>query len=114
MSSYEELIRSLRILKSVKEKRHAIKALSNHCANRAFQLRIVEAGGWKDAILPLIISLDDTCRKYAALAVSNLSINPAVFPTLLREEAVRHLAPILYEEVNEVGILDKHITMIGL
>jgi hypothetical protein len=69
MSSYGELIRSLKILKSVKEKRHAIKALAHHCANRAFQLRIVQAGGWKDAILPLIISLDDECRKYAALAI---------------------------------------------
>eukprot|EP00392_Amoebophrya_sp_AT5.2_P006240 g6250.t1 len=104
MSSYGELISSLKILKSVKEKRHAIKALAHHCSNRAYQLRIVQGGGWKDAILPLIISLDDMCRKYAALAISNLSVNVGTYPLLLQEEVVRHIAPILYEEVSEVTV----------
>ncbi|CAD7957194.1 unnamed protein product [Amoebophrya sp. A120] len=104
MSSYGELISSLKILKSVKEKRHAIKALAHHCSNRAYQLRIVQGGGWKDAILPLIISLDDMCRKYAALAISNLSVNVGTFPLLLQEEVIRHIAPILYEEVSEVTV----------
>lgn len=103
MSSYGELIQALRVLKNVKEKRHGIKTLASLCANRAFQVRIVQRGGWRTAILPLIISLDEDCRMYAALAVANLSTSAATHPQLLEEEVLRHLVPILQsEEVQEV------------
>ncbi|CAK9000389.1 Serine/threonine-protein kinase STY46 (Serine/threonine/tyrosine-protein kinase 46) [Durusdinium trenchii] len=103
MSSYGELIQALRVLKNVKEKRHGIKTLASLCSNRAFQVRIVQRGGWRTAILPLIISLDEDCRMYAALAVANLSTSAATHPQLLEEEVLRHLVPILQsEEVQEV------------
>eukprot|EP00930_Biecheleria_cincta_P042926 TRINITY_DN29538_c0_g1_i1.p1 TRINITY_DN29538_c0_g1~~TRINITY_DN29538_c0_g1_i1.p1 ORF type:complete len:5332 (-),score=1004.55 TRINITY_DN29538_c0_g1_i1:66-16061(-) len=103
MSSYGELIQALRVLKNVKEKRHGIKTLASLCANRAFQVRIVQRGGWRTAILPLIISLDEDCRMYAALAVANLSTSTAAHAQLLEEEVLRHLVPILQsEEVQEV------------
>lgn len=105
MSSYGELIQALKVLKNVKEKRHGIKTLSSLCANRAFQVRIVQRGGWRDAILPLIISLDEDCRKYAALAIANLSTSTATHQQLLEEEVLRHLVPILVsEEVQEVVV----------
>jgi len=105
MSSYGELIQALGALKNVKEKRHGIKTLSSFCANRAFQVRIVQRGGWRNAILPLIISLDDECRKYAALAIANLSTNRTAHDQLLNEDVLRQLVPILYsEEVQEVII----------
>ncbi|CAE8591234.1 unnamed protein product, partial [Polarella glacialis] len=103
MSSYGELIQALRVLKNVKEKRHGIKTLASLCANRAFQVRIVQRGGWRTAILPLIISLDEDCRMYAALAIANLSTAAAAHAQLLEEEVLRHLVPILQsEEVQEV------------
>lgn len=105
MSSYGELIQALGVLKNVKEKRHGIKTLSSLCANRQFQVRIVQRGGWKNAILPLIISLDEDCRKYAALAIANLSFAQATHQQLLDEEVLTHLVPILYsEECPEVVI----------
>eukprot|EP00931_Biecheleriopsis_adriatica_P096456 TRINITY_DN7010_c0_g1_i1.p1 TRINITY_DN7010_c0_g1~~TRINITY_DN7010_c0_g1_i1.p1 ORF type:complete len:5389 (-),score=1202.56 TRINITY_DN7010_c0_g1_i1:94-16260(-) len=103
MSSYGELIQALRVLKNVKEKRHGIKTLARLCSNRAFQVRIVQRGGWRTAILPLIISLDEDCRMYAALAVANLSTSSASHAQLLEEEVLRHLVPILQsEEAQEV------------
>eukprot|EP00971_Amphidinium_carterae_P143669 2846556-Amphidinium_carterae.1 len=74
MSSYGELIQALGVLKNVKEKRHGIKTLSN-----------------------------DDCRKYAALAIANLSCSVGAHQQLLEEDVLRHLIPILYsEEVQEV------------
>jgi hypothetical protein len=105
MSSYGELIQALGALKNVKEKRHGIKTLSSLCSNRAFQVRIVQKGGWSNAILPLIISLDDECRKYAALAIANLSTTTAAHQQLLDENVLTHLVPILRsEEVQEVVV----------
>lgn len=105
MSSYGELIQALQVLKNVKEKRHGIKTLASLCANRQFQVRIVQAGGWKAAILPLIISLDDDCRKYAALGIANLSYETRTHPQLLSEDVLKHLVPILpQEECPEVVI----------
>jgi hypothetical protein len=105
MSSYGELIQALGALKNVKEKRHGIKTLASLCSNRAFQVRIVQKGGWSNAILPLIISLDEECRKYAALAIANLSTTVAAHQQLLDENVLTHLVPILHsEEVQEVVV----------
>eukprot|EP00435_Cladocopium_sp_Y103_P014562 s637_g3.t1 len=108
MSSYGELIQALRVLKNVKEKRHGIKTLASLCANRAFQVRIVQRGGWRTAILPLIISLDEDCRMYAALAVANLSTSAATHPQLLEEEVLRSLtfwaaSPVKYRIITRAG-----------
>lgn len=105
MSTYAELIQALKVLKSVKEKRHGIKSLASLCANPAFQVRIVSKGGWRDAILPLIISLDEDCRRYAGLAIANLSTDIKTHQQLLEEDVLKHLVPILHsEEVQEVVV----------
>ena len=51
-----------------------------------------------DAILPLIISLDEECRQQAALAVSNLSSSDWVHTQLFQESVLKHLVPILYDQ----------------
>lgn len=105
MSSYADLIKALQVLKNVKEKRHGIKTLASLCNSVQYQLRITQAGGWKQAILPLIISLDEECRKYAALAIANLSYEQRTHEILLKEDVLKHLVPILYsEECPEVVI----------
>lgn len=98
MAQFGDLIEALGELKNVKEKRHAVRTLQNFCTNRSYQVKIVNRGGWRKALLPLIISLDEECRKYAALAVANLTTSPNVHAQLLQEEIIRHLVPILPAE----------------
>jgi hypothetical protein len=98
MSSYSELITSLKSNRNVKDKRHAIKALAPICANRAYQSRIITAGGWEDAIQPLMTSLDQECRTYASLSVCNLATSPDNHAYLLKAGALRDLVRISNED----------------
>ncbi|KAF4665375.1 hypothetical protein FOL47_004642 [Perkinsus chesapeaki] len=73
MSSFGELIAALQSVKSVKDKRQAIRSLAAQCASRMNVMKILRAGGWSKAIQPLLSSLDPEAQVYAALAAANLT-----------------------------------------
>ena len=98
MSSYAELIAALKTFKNVKERRHAIKSLAAVCANTAYHNRIINHGGWKDAIKPLLTSLDQECITQATYALANLTSTVETHAHLIEHGAVTELARLATEE----------------
>ena len=98
MSSYGELITALKSFRNVKDKRQAIKSLAAICNNTAYHNRIINNGGWIDAIQPLLTSLDQECRTQATYALANLSASVETHAHLIQHDAITELARLASED----------------
>ncbi|KAF4748061.1 hypothetical protein FOZ63_033859, partial [Perkinsus olseni] len=97
MSSFGELIAALQSVRSVKDKRQAIRSLAAQCGNRVNVMKILRAGGWSKAIQPLLSSLDGEAQVYAALAAANLTSFDISHDVLCEHGAIPELLQVAHD-----------------